>query len=156
MTTGSASTDAKVMFHVPNGDGSQEVEVLRATRLGGDRFRIDNSPFWAYGVSWQDVVLAPYSEADGFPLFMAVLERSGNRTVRVALDPPLEPGNESAQLFEDLVALGCSYASASRRYVSVNIPPAVALDAVRAYLIGNDAVWEHADPTYASLYPDEA
>lgn len=41
-------------------------------------------------------------------------------------------------------------------YMSIDIPEHVQLKNVRQYLIDQDANWEHADPTYAQLFPDEA
>ena len=41
------------------------------------------------------------------------------------------------------------------RYISINIPPSVELEDVRRYLIERDVQWEHADPTYDELFPDE-
>jgi hypothetical protein len=38
----------------------------------------------------------------------------------------------------------------------VNIPPVVELAAVRDYLVENALTWEHADPSYSEIYPDEA
>jgi hypothetical protein len=35
----------------------------------------------------------------------------------------------------------------------MNIPPGVELNPIRDYLIESKATWEHADPTYAELYP---
>ena len=90
------------------------------------------------------------------PTFQSVVERSGNRTIRVIFEPPVSPGNVSDQLLQGLVALGCSYEGANPKYASVNIPPEVELQDVRSYLIAHDAQWEHADPTYESLFPDEA
>jgi uncharacterized protein DUF4265 len=52
---------AKVLFRVPNEDETAEVETLWAFDLGEGRYRLDNSPYFAYGVSVGDVVLAPYS-----------------------------------------------------------------------------------------------
>jgi hypothetical protein len=46
--TSSRHPDAKVLFRVPNEDGTAEVETLWATSLGGDKYQIDNSPFWGY------------------------------------------------------------------------------------------------------------
>ena len=132
------------------------VETLWAVPLGQDRFILDNSPFYAYGVSWQDTVLAPVDEQEGMPTFQQVLERSGNRTVRVIFDPPVVPGNGSDEVLQGLVSLGCSYEGANPAYMSVNIPPGVDLQQVCSYLIQQEAQWEHADPTYESLYPDEA
>jgi hypothetical protein len=43
---------AKVLFRVPNNDGSAEVETLWAFDLGNDQYKLGNSPFYAYSVSW--------------------------------------------------------------------------------------------------------
>lgn len=74
---------AKVLFRVAEVDGSANVEPLWAYDLGGDRFKLDNSPFYAYGVSTDDTVLAPYDDAEGFPTYRSVVSKSGNRTVRI-------------------------------------------------------------------------
>jgi len=129
---------------------------LWATHLGADNYKLDNSPFYAYGVSWEDVVSAPFNSEEGQPTFERVVSKSGNKTVRVMFETPVETGNESDRLLRGLVALGCSYEGANRRYVSVNIPAGVELSVVRAYLIEQKATWEHADPTYAALFPGDA
>jgi len=49
--TDTPNPKAKVLFRVPNDDGTAEVEALWATHLGGDNYKLDNSPFYAYGVS---------------------------------------------------------------------------------------------------------
>jgi len=143
--------NAKVLFRVPNEDGTAEVETLWATPLGDDQYKLDNSPFYAYSVSWQDIVYAPFDTEEGFPTFERVLSKSGNRTIRVVFE-----SNESDQVMKGLVALGFDYEGANTRYVSVNIPPSVKLESVRQYLIQCNATWEHADPSYAELFPDDA
>jgi len=147
---------AKVLFRVPNEDGSAEVETLWAFDLGNDQYKIDNSPFYAYSVSAEDVVYAPFNNDEGFPTFERIVSKSGNRTVRVIFDPPVEPGNESDVVLQGLVGLGCSYEGANEKYMSINIPTSVELDAVRTYLIQRNAAWEHADPTYAELFPEDS
>jgi hypothetical protein len=148
--------NAKVLFRVPNDDGTAEVETLWATALGDDKYKLDNSPFYAYSVSWQDIVYAPFNPEEGLPTFERVLSKSGNRTIRVLFDLPVEAGNASDQVMKGLVALGCDYEGANKRYVSVNIPPNVELESVRQYLIQCNATWEHGDPSYAELFPDGA
>jgi hypothetical protein len=148
--------NAKVLFRVTNDDGGSDVETLWATHITADHYKLDNSPFYAYGVSWEDIVSAPFNPDEGFPTFERVVSKSGNRTVRVAFDTPVETGNESDRLLQGLIALGCSYEGATRKYISVNIPPGVDLDAVRSYLINQQATWEHADPTFDDLFPEEA
>ena len=147
---------AKVLFRVPGTDGEATVETLWAIPLGNDRYKLDNSPFYAYGVSWQDIIFAPYDKQEGFPTFQSVVEASGNHTVRIFFEPPVEAGDASDQVLQGLVALGCSYEGANRKYISVNIPPSVELQQVRSYLIAREAQWEHADPTYESLFPGGA
>jgi hypothetical protein len=138
---------AKVFFRVPNEDGTAEVESLWAQDLGNDRFRLDNCPFFAYGVSLHDIVLAP-PDSEGLPTFESVLSKSGNRTIRIIFDEPAEDGSSSKAILDHLVSLGCGYEGANRRYIAVNIPSSVELSTVRNYLAEQHAEWEHADPTY--------
>lgn len=152
----SSELTAKVVFRVRADDGSESVETLWAIPLGGDIYQLDNSPFDAYGVSWRDQVLAPIDLQEQRPTFQSVVKKSGNRTIRVLFEKPVSPGNASEQVLQGLVALGCSYEGARREYFSINIPPAVELQDVRSYLIASGVQWEHADPTYESLFPDEA
>lgn len=151
--TDSPKPSAKILFRVPNEDGTAEVETLWATHLGNDQYKLENSPFWAYGVSWEDVVFAPFAADEEFPTFLSVVSKSGNRTIRIAFDPPIEAGNESDQILQGLLELGCSYEGANKKYLAINIPPEVKLEDIRTYLIEQEATWEHADPTYEALFP---
>ena len=151
----SSDSYVKVLFEIQDEDGSTHVETLWAVDLGGDRCRLENSPFYAYSVSWEDVVYAPFDAEQGFRTFQKVVAKSGNRTVRVIFDPPVEPDNKSDQVLKGLVAMGCSYEGADKKYVSVNLPPDVDLGKVRDYLIACDATWEHADPSFAELVSDD-
>jgi hypothetical protein len=67
-----------------------------------------------------------------------------------------EAGTASDALLQGIVAMGCEFEGANRRYIAINIPPVVELAAVRDYLVENALTWEHADPSYAEIYPDEA
>lgn len=152
----SASPNAKVLFRVPEDDGSAQVETLWATAVGDDQYKLDNSPFYAYSVSWEDIVYAPYDPSEEQHTFLRVVKKSGNRTVRVVFDPPVQDGNASDKVLQGLVSLGCSYEGARRNYIAINVPPQVQLSDVREYLIAHQANWEHADPSYAELYPSGA
>jgi hypothetical protein len=147
---------SKVIFRVPEDDGSFSVETLWATALGNDEFKLDNSPFHAYSVSWGDVVYAPVELAEGMPTFVRVIRKSGHRTVRVIFDPPVLAGNDSDRVLKGLISLGCTYEGANRGYMSIDVPPSVQLESVRRYLIDQDVQWEHADPRYEELFPDDA
>jgi len=154
--TSATNPNAKVLFRVPSENGSAEVETLWAIDLGADNYRLDNSPFWAYGVSWEDVVFAPFSNEEGMATFQSVVTKAGNRTIRVIFDPPIAKGNTSDAILQGLVSLGCSYEGMNPKYVSVNIPPIVELDTIRQYLVAQKVKFEHADPTYNSLFQETA
>lgn len=149
-----AGPSAKVLFRVTDDDGETIAETLWAIPLGDDRYELANSPFYAYGVSWKDVVLAPRAP-DGMPEFQKILSKAGHKTVRVRLDPPYERGNVSAKRVDELVALGCSFEGSHNTLISFDVPPEVKLGLVRDYLISIDAEWEHADPTYEELFPGD-
>jgi hypothetical protein len=148
------SPTAKVVFRVAEEDGSANVETLWSFDLGENRYRLDNSPFYAYSVSVGDVVFAPVDPVDGRPTFKSVLEKSGNRTVRVILDPPLATRNSSDAVVQVLVALGCSYEGANPGYLCIVIPQEADLAAVCERLTKREIQWEHADPEYSTLYPE--
>jgi hypothetical protein len=147
---------AKVLFRVAEDDGSANVESLWAYDLGDDRYRLDNSPFYAYSVSVGDVVLAPVDPDEGRPTYQRVLEKSGNRTVRVILDPPLANGNSSDEIVQELVSLGCSYEGANPGYLCIVIPQESDFALVCERLTERSIQWEHADPEYSELYSDDA
>ena len=83
---------AKVEFRVEYAEGEVDVETLWATPLDNDLYRLENSPFFAYDVSWEDVVEALREAPEGFQVFQRVVERSGNRslvTVNIPRDADL-------------------------------------------------------------------
>lgn len=141
----------KVAFRVTGEDGEVDVETLWAHDLGSDQYKIDNCPFFAYGVSLHDIVLAPVDAAESQPVFERIVSKSGNRTVRVFFDPPVKDGNSSDRTLQGLVALGCGYEGANPSYVAVNVPSSVDLLAVCDYLSAAEVQWEHCDPTYEEL-----
>ena len=153
--SGDPKPNAKVLFRIRNEDGGEFTETLWAISMDGDLYELANSPFFAYGVSWQDVVFAPLDPREGMPTFQSVVTRSGNRTVRIRFELPLGQGHASDALLQGLTELGCDYEGANRHYISLNIPKEVNLQDVRSYLIANAMEWEHADPTYQTLFPDE-
>jgi Domain of unknown function (DUF4265) len=146
---------AKVLFRVPEEDGAATVETLWAYDLGNDLYKIDNCPFYAYDVSAEDIVYAPIDPDEERPTFKKVVTKSGNKTLRVIFNPPVEPGNSSDKILQGAVQLGASYEGANPGYIAINIPPSLELAIVADYLIDCKATWEHADPSYEQLYPND-
>jgi hypothetical protein len=139
----------KVQLQGPDG----EVETLWARPLGDHLFELDNTPWYAYGFSWHDVIEARAQTTEGFPEFVRVARKSGHRTVRVILEPPADVSATSQAVLDGLRELGCSYEGANPQFIGVDIPPTVDLMTVRQFLIASDQEWEHADPPYEDLFP---
>jgi hypothetical protein len=144
--------NAKIVFRVPAEDGTEDVETLWAFDLGNDEYRIDNLPYFAYGVSWNDIVFAPLDDEDGRPTFQKVIEKSGNRTIRLIFEVAVEAGSTSRKLLDSLIAVGCDFEGANKKYIVVNIPPDVDLQSVTQIVTDADVEWEYADPTYDTVY----
>ena len=142
---------AKVLFRIPGEDGTVESESLWADSLGGDRFRLENCPFFAYGVSLHDIVRAPVDPDEQAATFQRVIVKSGNSTVRILFDEPVEDGNSPQVILDQLISLGCSYEGANRKYIAVNIPSSVNLSTVCSFLVEQQLSWEYADPTYEQI-----
>lgn len=130
------------------------VETLWAERVGPDQYKLDNSPFWAYGVSWRDVVEARPG-AEGMLTFVRVIQKSGHRTVRLILNPPADESADSQAILDGVVALGASYEGMHPGYLSIDIPPGIELARIAEYLTASGQQWEHADPPYEDLYQEE-
>lgn len=142
--------DPKLMKVELRGE-DDEVETLWAFDLGDGRYKLDNTPWYVYGVSTGDVIEAKREEPTGFPVFRRVVQKSGYRTVRIVSDEDF-----TEEFFEEIKDLGCSFEGANRRYVAVDVPPAVDLDAVADFLTAKNIRWEHADPTWEELYGVDA
>ena len=134
----------------------ENIETLWAIALGNNLFRLDNSPFYAYDVSWQDIVEAT-EEAEDFYEFARVAERSGNRTVRIIFQNFTGKDEQGKQILSDLENLGCSYEGANSKFISINIPSTTNLESVVNYIVERDNLnFEYADPSYNKLFADEA
>jgi hypothetical protein len=140
----------KVGLQAPGG----EFETMWATPVEAGRYRLENSPFYAYRVSWLDVVEARPDET-GLPVLTRVVTKSGHRTVRVILIPGLDEMPERQRVLDDLIALGCSYEGYNPRYFAIDVPPETDLAEVAAYLTKDDHQWEYVDPTYADLHQEQ-
>ncbi len=131
------------------------VETPWAEALGGNHYRLDNIPFWKYDVSVGDVVEA-LPDDSGRPAFVRVVAKSGNRTVRVRLVPPMDESPESHAVIDELVRRGCDFEGMHPGYVAVNVPPQIDLDAVAHHLVMSGQEWEYADPALPADAADAA
>ena len=87
-------------------------ESLWATPLGDDLYRIENVPFFAYGLNFLDVVLATSDSDELKPEIRKVVTPSGRRTYRVMFDSSVER-EKQVELLEILEQFEASYERAT-------------------------------------------
>jgi hypothetical protein len=152
MTTELESPEALVRIRVPlDGGAGPADDWLWAEPLGSGRFRVESCPFFAYGVSRDDVVVAAAGGGDESPRLEDVIEKGGHRTLRGALDPAIGVSHARVQdLLGRLLEMGCTHEALRPKLVAVDVPPTVDVGAVVALLqpLADDGVllWEWADP----------
>lgn len=141
----------RVPLDPPRGGAGPSDDWLWAEPLGSGRFRIESCPFFAYGVSRDDVVRASDAQGDEAPHLEDVIERGGHRTLRLALDPQVELADPAIQgLLERLLEMGCTHETLRPKLVALDIPPpvdvAIVVELLQALADDGTVVWEWADP----------
>jgi hypothetical protein len=150
LDTGQGLVRIRVPLERSPGEVGPPEDWLWAEPLGADRYRIESCPFFAYGISRDDVVRAAESP-DGAPRLDDVVEKSGHHTLRFALDPGVELTDGPIQgLLERLLEAGCTHEALRPKLVAIDIPDGVPLERVAEHLqalSGAGALlWEWADP----------
>jgi uncharacterized protein DUF4265 len=114
-------------------------EFLWAKPVAGaakqDAFELGNSPFFAKGISYRDIVHA--IERDGLLEFAGVVARSGHSTYRLAIE---QETDQFRQWWSRLQDVGCTYESGEcrgMRLYAVDVPPEA--DIYLAYAIMKEA-----------------
>jgi hypothetical protein len=155
MATEQETTEGLVRIRVPlepaTGATGPAEDWLWAEPLGSDRFRIESCPFFAYGISRDDVVRAAATAGEESPRLEDVLGKGGHRTLRVAVDPGVEISDGAVQgLLERLLELGCTHETLRPKLVALDVPREVDVTLVVELLqtLADDRtiLWEWADP----------
>lgn len=130
-------------------DDVGDVETLWAFDLGGGRYKLDSTPWYQYGVSYQDIISAALR--DGRLHFERVVDKSGYRTLRVRSDNAVPQ-----RLLDSLIAIGCNFEGANPTFIAIDVPAHIDLSAATDLLVASGLEWEHADPTHEEIYGPEA
>jgi hypothetical protein len=155
MATEQETTEGLVRIRVPlepaAGATGPADDWLWAEPLGSGRFRVESCPFFAYGISRDDVVHAAERAGEESPRLEEVVEKGGHRTLRVAVDPQVDITDPSIQgLLERLLELGCTHETLRPKLVALDVPREVDVTIVAELLqaLADDRtiLWEWADP----------
>jgi hypothetical protein len=87
----------KVSVDLHDDDGPA-TESFWAEPLGGDLYRLRNTPFYAFDLNFLDVVRAVSQEPDAVPTVVSVQRRSGHKTLRVLFAETTSESNVNAAL----------------------------------------------------------
>jgi hypothetical protein len=151
----SSNEFVKVVFVQEAEDGDEaEIECPWAESLGGNRYRLKNFPFFKYGISYDDIFEASSNVADDPRLYITkVIEKSGNKTLRIFFGESIETSEYSRNVLKTLNDFGCGYEGNGARFFVVNVQPHCNFNEVRDYVDSCELDWEYADPTYEELFP---
>jgi Domain of unknown function (DUF4265) len=117
-------------------------ERMWAQKVSDNRYRLRNSPYFARGVSFEDVVFAELDPQEEL-IFTGVSLRSGHSTYRIVLKFELD----SLQFREHWAPLekdGCTFEGAREKLLAVDVPPRADIYGVYALLQRgeNAGAWE--------------
>lgn len=96
-------------------------ETVWVEPLESGNYRVENSPFYAFGVSYMDIVGG--IDDDGLLIFDGVISRGGHSTYRIIKSS--EGGNSFANYWVPLQQIGCTYEEGLNGLLSVDIPPEI-------------------------------
>jgi uncharacterized protein DUF4265 len=119
-------------------------ERLWATPVGISLYRLENLPLYAYGISYQDVVVAR-EDAGGSLRFVSVQNRGGHSTYRVVLKEAATR-SDFEMYWKPIEQFGCTYESSRdpENIFAIDVPPSTDVYDVYPLLENGerDGVWE--------------
>jgi len=135
----------KVAFHLAqdeDGYPPAEWEHLWGRRVGDSLYALDNTPFFARGVSFGDVVLV--ENRDGLNVFLEVVRPSGHSTIRVILFDQAHAQDIRKRLRDLACASELSHIPG---LIAVDVPPTADLASVRRLLNSGEqsGQWEYEE-----------
>jgi hypothetical protein len=139
---------AKVTFPLdPTDWHGMNSENVWAQPLSDKLFVLENSPLYALGVAYKDVVIAT-SKPDGQLVFSGIASRGGHSNYQLVLEKGVTK-EQFERFWKPIEALGCSYESSTNPedVFAVDVPPNVDVSATYALLARGEreGVWEFGE-----------
>ena len=133
----------KVIVDLPN-HWASSAESMWAFQLENGTYQIDNIPFYAYGINYNDIVRVDASGKVGIPVVVEVVAPSGHQTIRVIF-PKNVDRKKQEPVIEELEKLNVYIERAFSNFVALDIPPEVDYEQVRGKLnqLESDGILEY-------------
>lgn len=97
-------------------------ESLWATPIGNDLYKIENIPFYAYGLNFHDVVRATPDSEEFIPEIREVVKVSGHKTFRVFFKKHIDRVQQE-KILDTLSEFTISYERCNKIYFSLDMQP---------------------------------
>jgi len=125
------------VFLEPN-DWGYETEGLWAEKISEGKYKVRNSPFFAFDISNEDIVTTYIK--DGIVCFSKVIIRGGHSTYRIIL----KNKNEFESFWKPIQKAGCFYEFAEGSLYAIDVLPKADIDEVYSLLEEGEkqGVWE--------------
>jgi hypothetical protein len=109
----------KVLFNLEPGvlHGSA-TETLWAEKVGHDAYQLQNTPFYAKGISLDDTIIARFQ--DGIPVFDKVLSAGGHSTYRIIVSKAR--WDDFQGYWNPIRLCGCSFEEGQNRLLAMDVP----------------------------------
>ncbi|MEQ8823086.1 MAG: DUF4265 domain-containing protein [Filomicrobium sp.] len=122
------------------------VETIWANHIDGSLYRVENSPYFAFGLSYRDVIEAEKIDEGQILQFAGVRQHSGASTYRLLINLPFDD-NHLVKLWDQLQILGCAYEESLVLELpmwAVDVPPETDVRRVYSVLQQGEGsrVWE--------------
>lgn len=97
-------------------------ESMWATPMGEELYRLENVPFYAYGLNYHDIVRATSDSDELIPEIIRLIEPSGYRTFRMFFQKQID-SDQRQETFDTLAELSVYYERATNNFFSLNMSP---------------------------------
>lgn len=97
-------------------------EAFWATPLGNDLYKIENVPFYAYGLNFNDIVKATSKDKAQIPEIRELVTPSGHRTFRIFFENDLDR-EEQIKILDTLKNPKLSYERNNNLCLSLDLAP---------------------------------
>jgi hypothetical protein len=109
----------KIYFDLEEDWHGHKTESLWAERLDNGSFRLRNVPFYAKGVSCEDII--EVKKVDNLNIFNKVIKGGGHSTYRIIRHPKTSD-EDFIKYWTSLEKIGCTYEKGEGRLYAVDVP----------------------------------
>lgn len=124
-------------------------EIMWAANMGNKKYKLDNFPFFAYGLSYGDVVTASLNDENVLYIERVVI-KGGHSNYRILLAKE-KSKTDFLCLWKEIEKLGVSYESTKPENIfAIDIPPSADVSAIYKILEEGElkGIWQFDEGNY--------